>query len=49
MPHLNISMPNIRFPITEETVKKVRDSGSELWLHNCGDERPQPGGHTPGA
>ncbi len=39
VPHLNISMPNIAFPITEETVKKVRDSGSELWLYNCGDER----------
>ncbi len=38
-PALDISMPNIAFPITEETVKLIRDSGSKLWLYNCGDDR----------
>ncbi len=39
VPYLTISMPNIAFPITDETVKMIRDAGSELWLYNCGDER----------
>ena len=39
VPHLNISMPNIAFPITDETIAKVRAAGSQLWLYNCGEER----------
>lgn len=39
VPHVDISMPNIAFPITAETVKLVADSGSKLWLYNCGSER----------
>jgi hypothetical protein len=39
VPHLDISMPNIAFPITEETVAMIRDAGSKLWIYNCGDER----------
>lgn len=39
VPHVDISMPNIAFPITTETVKLVADSGSKLWLYNCGSER----------
>jgi len=39
VPHLTLSMPNIAFPITDETVAMIRDAGSELWLYNCGDER----------
>ena len=39
VPHVTISMPNIAFPITDETVKMIHDAGSELWLYNCGDER----------
>ena len=39
VPHLTLSMPNIAFPITDETVRMIREAGSELWLYNCGDER----------
>ncbi|NUQ00072.1 MAG: DUF4091 domain-containing protein, partial [Armatimonadetes bacterium] len=39
VPHLDISMPNIAFPITPETVKMIGDAGSELWLYNCGEDR----------
>ena len=36
VPHVTISMPNIAFPITDETVKMIHDAGSELWLYICG-------------
>jgi hypothetical protein len=38
-PHMTISMPNVAFPITQDTIKLIRDSGSKLWLYNCGDDR----------
>ncbi|NLF94597.1 MAG: hypothetical protein GX564_11995 [Oligosphaeraceae bacterium] len=39
VPALDISMPNIAFPITEETVKMIRGHNSRLWLYNCGTDR----------
>ncbi|MFA6721513.1 MAG: hypothetical protein WCR92_08890, partial [Candidatus Cloacimonadaceae bacterium] len=39
VPALDISMPNIAFPITTETVKMIHDHNSRLWLYNCGTER----------
>jgi hypothetical protein len=39
LPGLNIAMPNHAFPITEETVKQVRDAGCELWFYNIGNGR----------
>jgi hypothetical protein len=37
--HLDISMPNIAFPITDETIAMIHKGGSELWIYNCGDGR----------
>lgn len=39
VPELDISMPNIAFPITGETVEMIREHDSRLWLYNCGDQR----------
>ncbi|NLF93058.1 MAG: hypothetical protein GX564_04135 [Oligosphaeraceae bacterium] len=39
VPALDISMPNIAFPITEETIKLIHQHNSKLWLYNCGSER----------
>lgn len=39
VPHLDISMPNIAFPITDETIAMIHEAGSELWLYNCGSQR----------
>lgn len=36
---LDITMPNSGFPITTETLKELRDSGSKLALYNCGANR----------
>ncbi len=37
--HLAISMPNIAFPITEETIAMIHKGGSQLWIYNCGSDR----------
>ncbi|HWL54458.1 MAG TPA: hypothetical protein VNQ90_18610 [Chthoniobacteraceae bacterium] len=39
IPHLNIAMPNYGFPITRELVERLRQSGTEMWAYNCGDQR----------
>ena len=39
VPALDISMPNIAFPITEETIQLIHKHNSKLWLYNCGSER----------
>lgn len=39
LPGLDIAMPNHAFPITAETVKKIRDAGCELWFYNIGTGR----------
>lgn len=39
VPHVDISMPNIAFPITPETLELLREHDSKLWLYNCGTQR----------
>ena len=39
VPALDISMPNIAFPITDETIQMIHKHDSKLWLYNCGSER----------
>ena len=39
VPYLDISMPNIAFPITDETLELLKKHQSKLWLYNCGDQR----------
>ena len=36
VPYLDISMPNIAFPITDETLELLKKHQSKLWLYNCG-------------
>lgn len=39
VPHVDISMPNIAFPITSETLELLQKHNSKLWLYNCGTQR----------
>ncbi|HOG49160.1 MAG TPA: hypothetical protein PKY10_01080 [Lentisphaeria bacterium] len=39
VPYLDISMPNIAFPITDETLELLKKHQSKLWLYNCGSQR----------
>jgi len=39
LPHIDIATPNYGFPINEETLKKIHDSGATLWLYNVGENR----------
>ncbi len=36
---VDIAIPNHAFPITEESIAKIRDAGKELWLYNVGNSR----------
>ena len=38
-PPISIATINTGFPITEETVKKIKDAGSEFWTYNLGPGR----------
>ena len=39
VPCVTMAVTNHAFPITEETVKYIRDCGAELWLYNVGVSR----------
>ncbi|MFH0796373.1 MAG: hypothetical protein V2A65_04865 [Candidatus Omnitrophota bacterium] len=39
LPYLDIAAINSAFPITEETIKKVKNAGCELWFYNLGADR----------
>ncbi len=39
LPYLDIAIINRAFPITEETLKEIKNAGCELWFYNIGANR----------